>query len=119
MLVPPISYPRDSFHESLRRVAPSITQKNSQKQVNLLWELYLRYLSPLNRDYSMIVLTTPEPTVRPPSREFSTVFPHVLNAFSGFLYIKTGGFYSYYLYYSEIFTSFQPPVRFTTRAHFP
>ena len=73
-------------------VAPLITQKNSQKQVNLLWELYLRYLSPLNRDYSMMLLTTPEPTVRPPSRVLTLAFRLVFGVFSGFLYIKVGAF---------------------------
>ena len=43
-------------------------------------------------DYSMMLLTTPEPTVRPPSREFSRVFSHVFNVFSGFLYTKSGAF---------------------------
>ena len=40
----------------------------------------------------MIVLTTPEPTVRPPSREFSMVFSRVFNVFSGFLYTEIMGF---------------------------
>ena len=43
-------------------------------------------------DYSMMFLTTPEPTVRPPSREFSRVFSRVFNVFSGFLHTKSGAF---------------------------
>jgi len=37
-------------------------------------------------------LTTPEPTVRPPSREFSSVFSRVFNVFSGVLHTKNSVF---------------------------
>ena len=40
----------------------------------------------------MMLLTTPEPTVRPPSREFSRVFSHVFNVFSGILRTKSDAF---------------------------
>ena len=40
----------------------------------------------------MMLLTTPEPTVRPPSREFSRIFSRVFNVFSGFLYTENRGF---------------------------
>ena len=43
-------------------------------EASLLWELYLRFLSPLNRDYLIIVATRPEPTVLPPSRSDLVVF---------------------------------------------
>ena len=43
-------------------------------------------------DYSMMFLTTPEPTVRPPSREFSRIFPRIFNVFSGFSHHKVGAF---------------------------
>ena len=45
-------------------------------------------------NYSMMFLTTPEPTVRPPSREFFAIFPRVFNVFSGVLYTKTSDFLS-------------------------
>ena len=48
--------------------------------------LLLRFLSPLNRDYSTIVATRPEPTVRPPSRRqwiIILVFPLDKYAFLG------------------------------------
>ena len=40
----------------------------------------------------MMFLTTPEPTVRPPSREFLPVFSRVFNVFSGILYTKSVAF---------------------------
>ena len=40
----------------------------------------------------MIVLTTPEPTVRPPSREFLPVLSSVFDVFSGFLYTENMNF---------------------------
>ena len=43
-------------------------------------------------DYSMMFLTTPEPTVRPPSRDFLPVLSSVFDVFSGFLYTENMNF---------------------------
>ena len=78
---------------------PINRQKNTRKNINALPRLFLPICSAYClRDYSTIVATLPEPTVRPPSRSFELVLVFVFHRFWWKIWGKLVRFYLVFLF---------------------